>query len=192
MKKQQVVFRQGNRVILRPVQEEDLSQFQVWVNDPEVSQYLGQFLPASMEDERAWLSRISKSTGQDVTVALVDRKNNTLIGSMGLHKIDHRNGTAVTGALIGNKKYWGKGYGSEAKMLLLEFAFNELNLRKVYSYVLEYNARSLAYAHKCGYVEEARLPKHYYRKGQYWDQVILAVYREHWEELWKTYSQKQK
>ena len=66
-------------------------------------------------------------------------------------------------------------------MLLLGFAFWELNLRKVYSYVIEYNSRSTRYSQKCGYREEARLPKHYYKKGKYWDQIILAVYRDEWE-----------
>ncbi len=73
-------------------------------------------------------------------------------------------------------------------MLLLEYAFRELNLRKIYSDVIGYNERSLAYAKKCGYVEEARLPNHFYRKGQYWDKVILVVYREEWEKLWKEFS----
>lgn len=191
-KKQQLFFRKGNRVILRPIQEEDLPQFQMWVNDPEVSQYLGQFFPASMEDERTWFNRISKLNKEDMTLAIVDSKTNKLIGSMGLHKIDYRAGTAVTGALIGDKNYWGKGYGSEAKMLFLEFAFHELNLRKIYSYVYEYNERSVAYSKKCGYVEEARLPAHYYRKGKYWAQIIMAVYRDSWEKLWRAYCKNTK
>jgi RimJ/RimL family protein N-acetyltransferase len=72
-------------------------------------------------------------------------------------------------------------------MLLLDYAFNELNLRKVYSYVIEFNRRSSRYSEKYGYVEEARLPKHYYRKGQYWDQIILAVHRENWEKIAQDY-----
>ncbi len=185
MTEQKLMFRKGNKVILRPILEEDLPLFQIWVNDPEVTQYLARILPASMQDEKTWLERISKSAGSDVTLAIVDAENNKLIGSMGIHHINLSDGTATSGALIGDKDYWGKGYGSEAKMLLLEFAFHQLNLRKIYSEVIAYNKRSLEYSRKCGYIEEARLPSHYYRKGKYWDKVILAVYRKQWEKLWK-------
>jgi RimJ/RimL family protein N-acetyltransferase len=123
-----------------------------------------------------------------MTFAIVDKENDALIGAIGLHRIDRQNMTAATGTSIGNKEYWGKGYGTEAKMLLLEFAFNELNLRKIYSDVIGYNERSLKYAKKCGYVEEARLPEHYFRKGKYWDKVILAVYSKEWQELWKNFT----
>jgi len=192
MEKKTIIFRKGNKVILRPVLEEDLHLFQVWMNDPDVTQYVRRVLPASLEDERAWMTRVSKTTSENVTLAIVDVETNELIGSMGLHNINYIDGTAKTGSLIGNKDYWGKGYGSEAKMLLLEFAFNELNLRKIYSDVIAYNKRSLAYANKCGYVEEARIPKHYFKKGKYWDQVILAVYRTPWEKIWKKYSKENK
>ena len=121
-------------------------------------------------------------------MALVDAESKKLIGTMGLHQIDFRSGTAATGAVIGDAAYRSKGYGSEAKMLLLDFAFHELNLRKVYSHVVDYNKRSVAYSEKCGYVEEARIPQHYYKKGRYCDQITLAVYRKPWEKLWKQFS----
>ena len=190
MKKSKVIFRQGNKVILRPVEETDLPLFQKWMNDYEVTQYLRQIFPVSMEDQKDWLQRNLKQSNDKVTLALVDRKTKKLIGSMGLHSIDYIAGTAITGSVIGDKKYWGKGYGTEAKMMLLEFAFNELNLRKIYSYVIAYNERSLAYAKTCGYVEEARIPDHYSKGGKFWDQIILAVYRTSWEKLWKNYSKK--
>ena len=63
---------------------------------------------------------------------------------------------------------------------ILEFAFNELNLRKIYSEVIDYNKRSIAYSEKCGYKIEACLPKHYYKKGKYWDKIILSIYRKNW------------
>jgi len=77
-------------------------------------------------------------------------------------------------------------------MLLLEFVFNQLNIRKVYSQVIAYNGRSLAFALKCGYKEEGRLKDHYYKSGEYHDQVILSVYRKDWEEVWKKYSTENK
>ncbi len=61
---------------------------------------------------------------------------------MGIHRINWKDRTATTGAVIGEKAYWDKGYGSEAKMLVLDYAFNMLNLRKICSQVLAFNKRS--------------------------------------------------
>ena len=183
-----IVFRKGNKVILRPVLESDVPQFQVWMNDPEVTNFLSAYMPISFKEEQDWFEKVSRPINNNVTLAIVDMENNKLIGTIGLHKVNMKDGIATTGTSIGDKEYWGKGYGTEAKMLLLEFAFNEMNLRKIYSDVIQFNKRSLAYARKCGYKEEARLPKHFYHKGKYWDKVILAVYRNQWEKIWKKFS----
>lgn len=187
MGKTEVFFRKGNRVILRPILKEDVEQLFIWMNDPEITQYLLRNVPFSLEEEHRWFERATTLNEKSFTLAIVDREQNRLIGCMGIHDIDYRFGTAITGSVIGNKEYWGKGYGSEAKMLLLQFAFHELNLRKIYSHVVDYNLRSAAYSKKCGYVEEARIPKHYYKNGAYRDQIILAVYRSPWEKLWKKF-----
>ena len=175
------MFRKGNKVVLRPVLEEDIPHFHRWLNDPEVTQFIRTRRPVSLAEERAWFDGISKPKPDSVTVSVVDQQTHAVIGCMGLNRIDHVAGTANTGSLIGDKNFWGKGYGTDAKKLLLEFAFDELNLRKIYSEVIAHNERSIAYAKKCGYVEEARIPEHYYGKGRYWDKVILAAYRRDWE-----------
>ncbi len=109
------------------------------------------------------------------------------IGTMGIHAIDYRHRIATTGALIGESGYWGKGYGSEAKMLLLEYAFNTLNLRKICSEVIAFNERSTKYSLKCGYKIEGTKKLHHYAKGQYWDVIQLAVFREDWLPLWEAF-----
>jgi RimJ/RimL family protein N-acetyltransferase len=178
-------FRTGKTVILRPVMEEDVPLFFEWMNDPEVTQYMETHRPVTLSQEQAWFERVSKIEQDSVTLVIVVKKTKACIGCISISKINSREGTAITGTVIGDKRAWGKGYGSEAKMLLLDHAFNDLNLRKIYSYVIGYNDRSLAYARRCGYVEEARIPNHFYRKGKYWEQIILAVYREAWEALVK-------
>ncbi len=190
MENKHAIFRKGKKVILRPAIESDIPHFQRWMNDQEVTQYLRTYLPVSLEQERDWYEKITRPDPGSITLIIVDAKKNVPIGTIGFAKINYRDQTATTGTSIGNQSYWGKGYGTEAKMILLEYAFSELNLRKIYSEVIAYNARSLAYAKKCGYVEEARIPQHYYRKGQCWDKVILAVYREPWEKLWKKTAKK--
>ncbi len=187
----QVIFRRGNKVILRPIIEDDITKFFIWMNDPEVTKFNSRCLPVSLKQEMEWFQKNSDDT-KKINLAIVDAETNNLIGSMGMHNINYVSRTATTGAIIGNKEYWGKGYGGEAKMLFLHFAFYELNLRKIYSEVLCFNERSINYSLKCGYVKEAILPMDIYKDGRYWDKVILAVYREQWEKLWIEFSKKLK
>ena len=181
-----LIWRKSSRVILRPVLEKDLPFLMRWINDPEVTQYLKAHAPMMEFEERQWLEGLAKRKPHHVVVAI--EVDGVFIGTMGLHDIDFRHRRATTGALIGNKDYWGKGYGSEAKMLLLDYAFNELGLRKICSRVIVFNKRSVRYSLRCGYREEARLRKHSFAKGKYWDEVCLAVFRKDWLPLWRRFK----
>jgi RimJ/RimL family protein N-acetyltransferase len=183
-----IFFRKGGRVVLRPLFVNDYLIITKWINDPKVTQFLSAYLPAMEEDEKEWIERVRREMSKQVVVMIL--VDGVPIGTMGLHNIDHRQCTATSGALIGEKSYWGKGYGTEAKKLLLEYAFNTLNLRKVYSEVIAFNERSINYSLTCGYKEEARLKKHYFAKGKCWDQIILSVTKEDFKPLWKKFKNK--
>jgi len=185
--KEKVMFRMGNKVILRPILEEDLPKFFLWMNDPLVSKFLSNPFPLSFEQEKEWFQKYLKEPDK-INLAIVDKETDNLIGSIGIHGINYKSGVGTTGTIIGNRDYWGKGYGTEAKMLFLEFIFHELNLRKIYSEVIGFNERSINYSFRCGYVKEVTLPMDLYKNGQYWDKIILAVYRESWEKLWQEFS----
>jgi len=182
----QIVFLQSKRVVLRPLLKEDVPLLIRWINDPEVSQYLSVYMPMMEADENEWFENLHKRKPYDIVLAIVvDRK---AIGTMGIHGINMKDRVATTGALIGEKEYWGKGYGSEAKMLLLNYAFNTLNLRKVCSAVFAFNERSYKYSLKCGYKEEGRRREQFYRHGKYWDEILLAVFRDDWLPLWEKFA----
>jgi RimJ/RimL family protein N-acetyltransferase len=181
-----VVFLKGHKVILRPVEETDLPVMQRWINDSDVSRGLLAYLPMSMAAEREWLETTRKNTtGMILAVETLAGRH---IGSIGLHGISGRDGTAFTGTLIGEKDCWGQGYATDAKMQLLHFAFHTVNLRKIYSSALEFNIASWRYNLKCGYKEEGRRVAQFYRDGRYWDEILLACFREEWEPLWEQYS----
>lgn len=181
-----VVFRTGKRVILRPFQAEDAPLLTRWINDPKVTQYLKRSHPTTLTQAADRLKTLGQNKDNVVLgVALLD---GTLIGSMGLHRISWINRTATSGALIGDAKYQGQGYGTEAKMLLLEYAFNTLNLHKVCSTVLAFNVRSQRYNEKCGYVVEGVQRAQMFRNGTYHDLILMAVFREDWLPLWEKYQ----
>jgi len=183
---QPVIFLRGKRVILRPLSENDVQQLTRWINDPELRQFIKNTFPITEGGERDWLEGLKKRSDTDIVLGI--EVKGKLIGNMGLHRIDWKNRIATTGAIIGEKEYWGKGYGTDAKMTLLNYAFNDLNLRKLMSHVYAFNGRSLAYSLHCGYRVEGRLRRHRFVNGRYWDEIILGLFKSDWFPYWEKYQ----
>ncbi len=183
-----IVFRKGKKITLRPVLHADIKKTIRWINDPDILQFLGRSLPGTEAQQEAWFKEISENTGADLTLAIV--AEDTCIGSIGLHRIDHIHRTASFGFLIGEKKFQGKGLGTDAAMTMLDVAFNVLNIRKVIAAVYDHNPRSLASLRKCGFQEEGRRIKQYYKNGTYRDEIIVGLFREQWKDVWDDYEAK--
>ena len=181
------IWRKGNKVILRPLEKNDAGLLYRWINDPATNQYLATTEPKGLGFEEAWIEKNQKPDHNNIVVGICTL-GGQLIGTMGLHHINYINRTAITGALIGEKEYLGNGFGTDAKMLLLDYAFNELDLFKVQSSVIEFNSRSAAYSKKCGYVEEGRLRGQFFRAGKRHDDIMLAVFKDQWLPLWEQYQ----
>lgn len=182
-----VVFITGKKVVLRPINKAtDLEAFNRWINAPDVRKFMTGFLPIDLKQEGEWFDSLSNRKNS-ITLA-IETKEGELIGNIGLHGIDWASRVATTGALIGDEANRGRGYGTDAKMILLNYAFNTLNLRKVCSMAIAYNGRSLRFNAKCGYKEEGRRKAHHFKEGEYYDEVMTAVFREDWEPLWQEYN----
>jgi RimJ/RimL family protein N-acetyltransferase len=103
-----------------------------------------------------------------------------LVGFTGLegHLIPH--GEAFVGIGIGDRDIWGKGYGTDAMKVILRFAFQELNLRRVALDTFEYNPRAICSYEKAGFVYEGRVRQFLNREGQRWDMIFMGIMREEW------------
>lgn len=184
---QKPIFLVGKRVVLRPFSKADIPTLTRWINDPEVREFLTATIPQTEKQEEEWFNKLGSD---DKNIVLgIETKEGVLIGSMGIHNINWKDRVCVTGALIGEKEYWGKGYGTDAKMILLDYIFNTLNLRKVCSGTIAYNKRSLRYSLHCGYKIEGRRRKLIFKKGRYWDVIELGLFREEWSPIWKKYKE---
>lgn len=183
-----VIFRFGGRIYLSPVMREDIPKLTMWINDPELNQFLTVSEPMTEQGEEKWFAGLSDRKSGDIVLAIRLMENNEIIGIQGLHHISYKDGTAVMGYYIGRKDLWSKGYGTEAQMVLLEYAFNTLNLHKVSAEVYDFNPRSKRCLEKCGYVVEGLQKEHRYRKGRRADCYMLAVFKKNFLPLWKKYK----
>lgn len=190
MEKSHAMFLRGKRIYLRPLQKNDIEKLYVWMNDYEgVLQFLTTRYPNFLEDEEAWYENLRKNKKSDVVFAIAKSDTHEIIGVMGLHRIDHINGTATTGSFIGDEGDRSKGYATEAKMLVLRYAFNTLNLRKICSHVFATNPRSMRALEKSGYVKEGVLKEHKFINGHYVDEHVFAVFRDSFAPLWQKFAE---
>ena len=166
-------------VDLRLLSINDLPGLVMGANNYEIQRFMGAINgPVSEQFERKWLERVIEPTDKHIVFGVVERGSGQLAGSMGLHNIDHINGKAGTGAFFWNSACHGRGLGTDAKFAMLHWAFRAWPIRKINSSVLANNPRSRAYQEKTGYKEVGRREAEYYRDGQYWDEILMEVFRD--------------
>jgi RimJ/RimL family protein N-acetyltransferase len=103
-----------------------------------------------------------------------------LLGDVGLGHVYWSHGDTFLGIGIGERDFWGKGYGTDAMKVALRYAFAELNLRRVTLNVYEYNPRAIRCYEKLGFQHEGRVRRHLNREGRRWDLIYMGITKEEW------------
>ena len=173
----------GKQVVLRAIERGDLPALHEWANDPDIQYMLGGWhFPTSMADQEEWYSALSCNS-LDQRFAIVAGELGT-IGTANLVSIDWKNRNAFHGLLLGDKEVRRKGYGLDAVMVLMRYAFDELQLARLDSDIIEYNDASLKfYTEKCGWAIEGRRTDWYFRRGRRWDKIVIGITRERYLEF---------
>jgi RimJ/RimL family protein N-acetyltransferase len=172
---------QGVLVRLRPRTRSDVRLMVRWYGDPEVRHWLhlSETPLPTHESEQARFN----ATEEDLTRMswIIETLGGDPIGNMSLIGIDQAHGRAELGIGIGEKDYWGRGYGTDAIQVLLRFAFRNLALRRVTLVTDIDNERGIRCYEKAGFRREGVLRGHRLRYGQPLDMVAMAALREDWE-----------
>jgi RimJ/RimL family protein N-acetyltransferase len=138
----------GDKCYLSPIDENDAERYAAWLNDTEVTVNLREYFSVlNAANETEFLKKLSK----EHHYSIVSSDGDKLIGVCGLMDIDSINQTAEAGIFIGDKNYWGLGYGTEALSLLLDYAFKALSLHNVMLKVYGYNHRARKSYEKIGF-----------------------------------------
>ena len=168
----------GERVRLRAIEREDIPRFVRWFNDPEVRRYLTSYEPMSHAVEERWFEE-HLARRNDIILAIEVREGDEWIhiGNIGLHRIDWKNRTATLGIVIGERGYWGRGYGTDAVRTMLRYAFDELGLNRVELETFSFNPRAIRCYEKAGFVREGVRRRALYRDGRYHDVIIMGILR---------------
>ena len=170
----------GKNVRLGPLKKEYIPHYVKWFNDPEMLQYLMMIRPMTLENEEQWYENAIKNQNAVyfAILLIVDGKEH-LIGNCAV-KIDWKNKLGHLGITIGEKDRWGKGYGSEAMQLLVNYCFQTLNMHKVELNVYDFNTRAIKSYTKLGFKEEGILRKSHYVNGKYVDLIAMGILKDEW------------
>ena len=176
----------GDRVRLRRIERSDLPGFVAWLNDPEVRRHLALVYPMSQVQEDAWFEEQLKAEPAAQPFAIEAQRERggdgewVLLGAIGLHLVDWRNRWAELGIFLGDKSRWGKGLGTEATRLLVRFAFDTLNLNRVFLRVYADNARAIRCYEKVGFVREGLKRQDRILDGRFGNTLVMGLLREEW------------
>jgi diamine N-acetyltransferase len=174
----------GKRIRLRAIEKEDLPIFVSWLNDPEVRRNLQLFQPLSLAQEEEWFKATLQQPveKQPLMIEIKIDEGWQPVGDVGFLKICTIDRTAEIGIFIGEKKFWGQGYGTETMRLMLNHGFKELNLNRIYLRVYETNLRGIRSYEKAGFKLEGRLRQDRFMDGKYIDVLLMSVLRSEFKE----------
>jgi RimJ/RimL family protein N-acetyltransferase len=167
-------FLDGSKVLLRVAETEDAPLLQRWFGSSAVRRWLplGPH-PLSLKAERKLLS--TNGAGATLLFVIVARDSMRDIGVAGLHEINYLFGTARTVTVIGEPTALHHGHGSEARSLVLQFAFNELCLQKVKGSTLVCNIAGRGVLERESYVLEG-VKRREYRYARKWHDLLEYAY----------------
>lgn len=172
----------GDSVRLRPIERDDLPTYVAWFGDPEVRRHLDLYLPFSLAQEERWFESLQESLDKRETVLLaIETSEGVHIGNVGLVTINWKDRNAEAGITIGDKSYWDRGYGSSAIRAMLEIAFRQMNLHRVFLRVHEDNLRGIRCYEKVGFKQEGTMRESVFKEGAYRDVHLMGILRPEYD-----------
>lgn len=181
-----IIILSGDKVSLVILTMDDVDLICKWINDKRVTQYLSAFPRVfSLEYERKWLENALMDP-DNPTFGIWKNHEKRLIGIVSL-RVDKDNNRALLGIYIGEEKDWGKGYGYEAVILALDYAFYVLGVHKVWLGLMSYNRRAYKSYKKIGFREVGRFREHVkITDSKYIDYIVMDILKKEFDERYRS------
>jgi hypothetical protein len=174
----------GKLVGLTAVEREDLEQLRDWRNIPEFRKNFREYRELNMAMQERWFETEVINNPHVLMFSIKKLEDMELIGACGLCYINWVHRHADLSIYIGYKNlYIDKDYAPDAVRVLLNYAFNELNLNKVWTEIYEFDERKNELYSTFGFHKDAIFREQYFYHGRYWDSFIFSILAKEWKEL---------
>jgi RimJ/RimL family protein N-acetyltransferase len=170
---------QGEKVLLRPMKAEDIARQHEFNQEPDLY-LLDSTYPHVSPRQAAEAFYQSRVTASDSIAPFAIEADGLYIGYASLMNLTHPHRNFEVGIMIGDRAYWGKGYGRDAVNLLLHYGFHYLGGRRIELTTHAKNERAIRCYRACGFIEEGRPRRAVWIDGEYTDLVNMAILRDEW------------
>lgn len=170
------------KIKLRALEPEDMEALRATVNAEEMEKMVvGWSFPISKNQQMEWYNR---SMGNPNHQRFAVEYEGKFVGISTLTDIDWKNRTAFHGIKLTQDTPKGQGIGFDAVAAVMKYAFEDLQLNRLYGGILEYNIPSQKLYAKCGWVEEGRYRQCVFKDNAYHDEIAVAILRSEYFD-WK-------
>jgi RimJ/RimL family protein N-acetyltransferase len=166
---------QGSLVGLRAIEPSDAEALWRWSRDPEVVRWMDEGYIQSLARHRQWLEEPRRNEYGDVLLGVEALSDGKLIGAVRLHGAKPETGIAELDIYLGEKDYWGHGYGTDAMRTICRYGFERMRLRKITLTVVTENEGAHHIYQKVGFADEGRLRQVFRRDGQWYDMFTMGL-----------------
>lgn len=164
-------------IYLRKLAPTDLDRTWVWINDPQVYLKIGSHVPISKSAQQKWFERVDQSSDK-IILAICLKEGDVHVGNVSLDSIENRHRTARLSIFIGDAGQRGKSLGTRALKLLANYAFNFLNLNKVWCKATAGDEQIVRFYENLGFKIEGVMRQHEFIDGHYSDKIIFGLLRD--------------
>ena len=166
----------GHKTFIRPIEEEDFDTFYQWYNDQDVNLWSSGAWPLNTLLSKDQLAEKISDQSEEYRYAITDL-DNQLIGTIGFKEFDIPNRSASLFIVIGNKSFWGKGYGTDALITFARFLFTQWNFHRLTLDTWDENTRAIKAYEKAGFKIEGRQREARFVLGYYHDAILMGLLR---------------
>lgn len=172
-------FIEGDKIALITMNPERVSLYCKWANDPICRKYLRNDIPTTIEEFKK-IMEPQMGVKQVIPLNIFHKSDKKVVGTVGLLHINWYNRRAMIFYLIGEREYWGHGLATEAVKLMLDYAFQEIDLHKIFSGVIITNIASIRILEKLGFTLEGIDRDEFYIDGKYHDSKQYSILKNEW------------
>ncbi|MFX1358081.1 MAG: GNAT family N-acetyltransferase [Promethearchaeota archaeon] len=173
-------FIEGEHVDLLPLNEDNFALYTKWENLPDVRKYSRNVFPLTKEDYKKLIGPPNGKIKKFIPFEIWHKRDKKPIGTCEVSEINWINRHAYLGILIGEQSYWNQNLCTEVAKLLTKYAFEEMNLKKLYWGAFNPNLGSQRCCEKAGFKLEATLKNDIYIDGKYFNTLIYSLFRKDW------------